>query len=89
MKKLYIETYGCQMNVADSEVVASVMQMADYETTENIDEADAVFEYLFGTRQCRAEDLSPLRGFECPSSQASSHYRCLGLYGRAGKGRPT
>ena len=43
MKKLYIETYGCQMNVADSEVVASVMQMADYETTENIGEADAVF----------------------------------------------
>lgn len=43
MKKLFIETYGCQMNVADSEVVASVMQMAGYETTENIDEADAVF----------------------------------------------
>ena len=43
MKKLYIETYGCQMNVADSEVVASVMQMAGYETTEAIDEADAVF----------------------------------------------
>ena len=43
MKKLYIETYGCQMNVADSEVVASVMQMAGYEATEAIDEADAVF----------------------------------------------
>ena len=43
MKKLYIETYGCQMNVADSEVVASVMQMAGYETTENLDEANAVF----------------------------------------------
>lgn len=43
MKKLYIETYGCQMNVADSEVVASVMQMAGYEHTENLDEADAVF----------------------------------------------
>ena len=43
MKKLYIETYGCQMNVADSEVVASVMQMAGYESTDNIDEADAVF----------------------------------------------
>ncbi len=42
MKKLYIETYGCQMNVADSEVVASVMQMAGYETCYNIDEADAV-----------------------------------------------
>ena len=43
MKKLYLETYGCQMNVADSEVVASVMQMAGYEATETIDEADAVF----------------------------------------------
>ena len=43
MKKLYIETYGCQMNVADSEVVASVMQMAGYETTESLETADAVF----------------------------------------------
>ena len=43
MKKLYIETYGCQMNVADSEVVASVMQMAGYEPTETLEEADAVF----------------------------------------------
>ena len=43
MMKLYIETYGCQMNVADSEVVASVMQMAGYETTEELREADAVF----------------------------------------------
>ena len=43
MKKLYIETYGCQMNVADSEVVASIMKMADYEVCESIDEADAVF----------------------------------------------
>ena len=43
MKKLYIETYGCQMNVADSEVVASVMRMAGYETTEELNEADAVF----------------------------------------------
>ena len=43
MKKLLIETYGCQMNVADSEVVASVMGMAGYDVTENMDEADAVF----------------------------------------------
>ena len=43
MKKLLIETYGCQMNVADSEVVASVMGMAGYEVTESQDEADAVF----------------------------------------------
>ena len=43
MKKLYIETYGCQMNTADSEVVASVMKMAGYEPAETLDEADAVF----------------------------------------------
>ncbi len=43
MKKLYIETYGCQMNVADSEVVASVMKTAGYDTVSEIDEADAVF----------------------------------------------
>ena len=42
-KKLFIETYGCQMNVADSEVVASVMGMAGYEPTDDISEADAVF----------------------------------------------
>ena len=43
MKKLYIETYGCQMNVADSEVVASVMRMAGYEPCATEAEADAVF----------------------------------------------
>ena len=43
MKKLFIETYGCQMNVADSEVVASVMKMAGYDICESLDEADAVF----------------------------------------------
>ena len=43
MKKLFIETYGCQMNVADSEVVAAVMQMAGYEPTDTLDDADAVF----------------------------------------------
>ena len=43
MKKLLIETYGCQMNVADSEVVASVMGMAGYELCQDMDQADAVF----------------------------------------------
>jgi tRNA-2-methylthio-N6-dimethylallyladenosine synthase len=42
-KKLFIETYGCQMNVADSEVIASVMKMAGYSTCETLEEADAVF----------------------------------------------
>lgn len=41
-KKLYIETYGCQMNVADSEVVASVLGEDDYEVTKDEAEADLV-----------------------------------------------
>lgn len=42
-KKLFIETYGCQMNVADSEVVASVMEMDGYKMTDVIEDADAIF----------------------------------------------
>lgn len=41
-RKLYIETYGCQMNVADTEVVASVMEMAGYGLTDDINDADAI-----------------------------------------------
>ncbi len=42
-KRLFIETYGCQMNVADSEVVASIMQMAGYVLCDSLEEADAIF----------------------------------------------
>ena len=42
-KLLYLETYGCQMNVADSEVVYAVMQTAGYTPTSDLDKADAVF----------------------------------------------
>ncbi len=42
-KNLFIETYGCQMNFADSEVVAAVMKMADYELCDSLDTADAIF----------------------------------------------
>ena len=42
-KKLFIETYGCQMNVADSEVVAAVMEMAGYSPADDIEQADAIF----------------------------------------------
>ena len=41
-KRVYIETYGCQMNVADSEIIAAQMQLAGYQLTDQIDEADAV-----------------------------------------------
>jgi tRNA-2-methylthio-N6-dimethylallyladenosine synthase len=41
-KKLYVESYGCQMNFSDSEVVASIMTKEGYTTTRNVDEADVV-----------------------------------------------
>ena len=43
MKKILIETYGCQMNVADSEVVASIVQTIGYEYTNTIENANAIF----------------------------------------------
>ena len=42
IKRVFIETYGCQMNASDSEVVASILQMAGYELTENVEETDLV-----------------------------------------------
>lgn len=41
-RKLFIETYGCQMNAGDSEIVVSIMQQEGYRYTENIDEADII-----------------------------------------------
>lgn len=41
-RKLHIETYGCQMNVADSEVVASIMETVGYDVVSNVEEADAI-----------------------------------------------
>ena len=41
-KKLYVESYGCQMNFSDSEVVASIMANEGYATTRNVEEADVV-----------------------------------------------
>jgi len=42
-RKLYIETYGCQMNFSDSQIVGSIMTDNDFETTENIADADVIF----------------------------------------------
>jgi tRNA-2-methylthio-N6-dimethylallyladenosine synthase len=76
MKKLFIETYGCQMNVADSEVVASIMQMAGYEACQDIDEADAVFLNTCSVRDNaeqkvihRLESLNALRRQRASNSQ--------------------
>ena len=44
VKKVYLESYGCQMNFADSEIVASILAKDGYITTKNIDESDVVLE---------------------------------------------
>ena len=51
MKKLLIETYGCQMNVADSELIASILRMAGYEPCSSIDDADAILLNTCSVRQ--------------------------------------
>ena len=88
MKKLYIETYGCQMNVADSEVVASVMQMAGYESTESLDEADAVFLNTCSVRDNaeqkiyhRLDALDALRRQRAKSQQPTANSLIIGVLG--------
>ena len=80
MKKLYIETYGCQMNVADSEVVASVMQMAGYETTEELSEANAVF-----LNTCSVRDNAEQKIFHrleaLDAERRKGHQMILGVLG--------
>ena len=80
-KKLFIETYGCQMNVADSEVVASVMKMAGYRHARCC--RRHLYQHLLDSRQRRAKNiLSPQPTQRlAPQSQASpdcGHYRLHG-----------
>ena len=42
MKRIYIETYGCQMNVSDTEVIFSILAEDGYQRTENMEEADVI-----------------------------------------------
>ncbi len=80
MKKLLIETYGCQMNVADSEVVASVMGMAGYELCENLDEADAVFLNTCSVRDNAEQKILSRLEF-LHSEQRKGHKMILGVLG--------
>ena len=67
-KKLFIETYGCQMNVADSEVIASIMQMAGYSPCETRQR---------GTENSEPSGVLPLAEKEKEKPDS----RCIGLYG--------
>ena len=80
MKRLYIETYGCQMNVADSEVVASVMKMAGYEVCDNEADADAVFLNTCSVRE-NAENRIYHRLEQLHAEQKKGRRLILGVLG--------
>lgn len=48
-KKLYIESYGCQMNLNDSEIVASILSDQGFNTTSQLHEADLVLVHMFNS----------------------------------------
>ena len=56
-KKLYMESYGCQMNFSDSEIVASILQKEGYETTTSIEEADLVLLNTCSIREKAQENI--------------------------------
>lgn len=81
-KKLYIETYGCQMNVADSEVVASIMEMAGYDTAASVEEADAVLLNTCSIRDnAEQKILSRLQYFGSLRRKRGSHLGVVGVIG--------
>lgn len=80
MKQLFIETYGCQMNVADSEVIASVMKMAGYETCDSIEEADAVLLNTCSVRE-NAENRIYSRLEALHALQKKGHAFIIGVVG--------
>lgn len=79
-KKLFIETYGCQMNVADSEVVASIMQSDGYELTDKITDADTVFINTCSIRDnAEQKVLSRLQYLQ--SLKRKKHHLVVGVIG--------
>ena len=89
-KLLYIETYGCQMNVADSEVVASVLGMAGYDITDNIEQADAVLLNTCSIRDnaeqkivSRLQYLASLRRKRAPRRMVIGVIGCMAERARA------
>jgi tRNA-2-methylthio-N6-dimethylallyladenosine synthase len=77
-KKLFIETYGCQMNVADSELVASIMKMAGYEVCETLEEADAVFMNTCSVRDnAEQKILNRLEFFHSMNNKRGKHNQII------------
>ncbi|MBQ3998317.1 MAG: tRNA (N6-isopentenyl adenosine(37)-C2)-methylthiotransferase MiaB [Paludibacteraceae bacterium] len=90
-KKFYIETYGCQMNVADSEVVAAIMQTTDAEMTEQWEDADIILlntcsirdnaEQKVGARLRELKSLSAKRSLLLQRSGLTAKRSIVGVIG--------
>lgn len=83
MNKLLIETYGCQMNVADSEVVASIMDMAGYEVCEDLEDADAIFLNTCSVRDNAEQKILSRLEFlhSIQKKRGSTHRLIIGVIG--------
>ena len=62
-KTYHIETYGCQMNVADSELVSAMLQKAGYKETSEIQQADAIFVNTCAIREHAEDKVHSRLGF--------------------------
>ncbi|MBD5370675.1 MAG: tRNA (N6-isopentenyl adenosine(37)-C2)-methylthiotransferase MiaB [Bacteroides sp.] len=79
--KVRIETYGCQMNVADSEVVAAQMQLAGYDLTEEDSEADAVIINTCSIRDNAEQKIHSRLNFWNARRRKTGHPRVVGVIG--------
>ena len=66
-RRVYLETYGCQMNVADTEVIRSLLNTAGFERAGSIDEADVVLLNTYATQGSRPKSSSRASGQDCYS----------------------
>ncbi len=78
-KRFYIETYGCQMNVADSEVVASIMQMTNYELADKEEDADVILLNTCSIRDNAEQKI--MSRLKCLGSQKRGRKKMVGVIG--------
>ena len=79
-KKLYIESYGCQMNFSDSEIVSSIMKKEGYTTTSSIEDADVTFLNTCSIRE-KAEQTVRNRLSQINKTKASNPGMIVGVLG--------
>ena len=79
-KKMYIESYGCQMNFSDSEIVASILADAGYSTTNELKQADLVLINTCSIRE-KAEQTVRNRLDQLNSVKKNNPYLKVGVLG--------